>query len=269
MTYSCEAQLERDGTTLHYDVTGSGRPLVLLHAGIADRRMWDPQRSALCDQYRVIRYDMRGFGNTRLSSGPFAHHRDLVALLDELKAEQATLVGASMGGAVALNAALARPERVEALVLVDAAIHGYNDWSEEFRAFGRAEDDALDRGDLDAAVELNVRMWLDRPGRSPVSAEAVSLVRTMQRRAFELQLAEPRAEEETLEPMADERLHEVNVPTLVVTGEDDAPDFQKIAERLAHAIPHTRTGVIQGAAHLPSLEQPDAFNRMLVDFLED
>jgi pimeloyl-ACP methyl ester carboxylesterase len=173
-----------------------------------------------------------------------------------------------MGGAVALNLALERPDRVTALVLADAAVHGYRDWSDEMRAFGDAEDAALARGDLEAAVALNVRMWVDRPGRRGVRPELCNLVARMQRRAFERQLACPEADEQTLEPMAFDRLEEVDASALVLCGAEDAPDFLTLTDRLRTQLPRARPATIPGAAHLPSLERSGAFNAALTAFLD-
>src|SRR6266508_3963747 len=133
---------------LHYDDVGSGPAIVLVHAGIADSRMWDEQVAAFSDAFRVVRYDIAGYGRSPLRGGPFSHWRDLVALLDELGIEQAALVGNSFGGRIALDVAIAAPERVSALVLVAPGLGGW-DWSAEMRRFDELEDEALEAGDLD------------------------------------------------------------------------------------------------------------------------
>src|ERR671936_3184279 len=112
---------------LHYEVAGAGPPVVFVHAGIADSRMWDAQFASFADDFRVVRYDIAGFGRSPLRGGPFCHWRDLVALLDELRIEQAALVGNSFGGRIALDVAIAAPERVSALVLVAPGL-GRWDW---------------------------------------------------------------------------------------------------------------------------------------------
>jgi 3-oxoadipate enol-lactonase len=200
---------------------------------------------------------------------PCSHGRDLIALLQQLGIQQASLVGASLGGRVALEVAVAHPQVVSALVLADAALPGYA-WSDEIRAFGAAEDAALERGDLDAAVEANLRMWVDGPRRPPaaVDPEVREQVRQMQRRAFQLQLPVwEDADEDLLVSNFAERLHEVRASTLVVVGGEDASDFHHIAAQLARQIRGARHTVIPNAAHLPSLERPAAFNELVLRFL--
>ncbi|HMJ00544.1 MAG TPA: alpha/beta fold hydrolase [Gaiellaceae bacterium] len=254
---------------LHYEVAGEGPPVVLIHEGIADSRMWEPQWTSFPPTHRTVRYDMRGFGETPITPGSFSNARDLVGLLERLALGPAALVGVSLGGRVALEVAVARPELVSALVLVGAGLPGH-DWTEETQAGWAEEQAALERGDVEAAVELNLRMWVDGPGRSPsdVDAGVREQVAVMQRRAFELQLpVGDAAEEEPLVPDLAERLTEIRAPTLIVVGEEDRPDIHTIADRLAAALPHARRASIPATAHIPSLERPDEFDRLVLEFL--
>jgi pimeloyl-ACP methyl ester carboxylesterase len=116
---------EVNGATIYYEVVGEGEPLVLVHAGIADSRMWEGQLTAFADRYRVLRYDMRGFGRTAMVEGTFSHHEDLRGLLDFLGLDRAHLVGCSMGGGAVLDFALEYPDRVGNLVLVGSAVGGF------------------------------------------------------------------------------------------------------------------------------------------------
>ena len=254
---------------LHYEVAGEGPPVVLVHEAIADSRMWEPQWSTFPPVHRTVRYDMRGFGETPISPGSFSHARDLVGLLERLALGPAAVVGCSLGGRVALEVAVARPELVSALVLVDPGLPGH-DWTKETQAGWAEEEAALDRGDLDAAVELNLRMWVDGPGRSPgdVAAGVRERVAVMQRRAFELQVpVGDEAEEEPLVPDLAQRVTEIGVPTLIVVGEEDRPDMHAIADRLAGSIPHAQRATIPATAHIPSLERPEEFDRIVLEFL--
>jgi pimeloyl-ACP methyl ester carboxylesterase len=227
--------------------------------------MWEPQRAALeAAGHRVLAPDLRGFGERPLDAGPYSHVDDVRVLLDG----PAAVVGASFGGRVALDLALASPELVERLVLAGAAVAGW-EVSEELEAGWREEEEALERGALDEAAEANLRLWLDR-GRPPgaVAPGVRDLVRRMVLRSFELQLPAGDAAVATwMEPPALERLEAVLAPTLVVVGADDVADFRAVAEHLAGRIPGARLEVVEGAAHLPSLERPEAFNRLLLDFL--
>jgi 3-oxoadipate enol-lactonase len=255
---------------LYWEEAGDGPPVVLVHEAIADSRMWDPQWETFPKAHRTIRYDLRGFGRSPLEPGAYSHARDLVELLDELGLERTALVGGSLGGRVALEVSVAQPERVDKLVLMDPGVPGH-DWSEETRAGWAEEEAALERGDLEAAVEVNLRMWVDGPGRSPDEVDTAlrERVREMQRRAFELQVpVDEAADEDLLVANVLERAGEVTAPTLVLTGDKDRSDMQAIADRLAAEMPNARRASIAGAAHIPSLERPEEFDRLVLDFLE-
>jgi pimeloyl-ACP methyl ester carboxylesterase len=254
---------------LHHEVAGDGPAVVLLHSTVCDSRMWDAEFAALAERYRVLRYDLRGFGRSPLPPGPWSSVDDLRGLLDEEGMDRAALVGLSGGAATALDFALAEPERVRGLVLAAPAIGGL-DWSEEVRRFGEEEDALVDAGDLDAAVELNLRMWVDGPRRGPdaVDAGVRSKVGEMQRRAFEVQLASEPGEHRRLQPPAVERLEEVTTPVLVLVGDADVPDVLERAELLAGRIPGARQVVLPKTAHMINLERPDEFLALVLDFLE-
>jgi 3-oxoadipate enol-lactonase len=244
---------------LAHDVAGEGRAVCLIHSGVCDRRMWEPQWQALAARFRVVRPDLRGFGETALGEGPFDHAGDVLELLDRLGIEQTALVGSSLGGRVALEAAAAQPERVERLVLLCTGLRDLP-LSEDAIRFAEEEEALLERGDVDGATELNVRTWLgpDAP------AETRELVREMQRHAFELQLVAPDIEDP---PPRELPLERVAAPVLVVSGGRDLHHFQAIAEHLARDLPDARRVPLEWAAHLPSLERPDEVTRLLLDFL--
>jgi pimeloyl-ACP methyl ester carboxylesterase len=229
--------------------------------------MWEPLAERLVAAgHRVVACDLRGFGRSPLPPGRFSHAADLVELLDELGIDRAAVVGASWGGKVTLELALRAPERVSAIALLDSALDEF-EASDELEAFGADEAAAFEAGDLDAATEANVRMWIDRPGRSGVDPAARELVRAMQRRAFEVQDGVD-AEEIELDPPVARRLGEIRVPALVVVGEEDVEDFQRLAGRLAGELPRAGGVVrIAGAAHLPALERPAQVAAVLVPFL--
>jgi 3-oxoadipate enol-lactonase len=239
---------------------------------VGDRGLWDGQVEALAERRLVIRPDLRGHGESSLPGGPFSYVDDLRALLDHLEIAEASLVGNSFGGRVALDFALAHPERVRALLLIAPALTGW-EASPASEAFDEEEDALLDAGKIDEAVELNLRTWLDGEGRgpAPVPPETRERLAAMQRRAFETILAAyealtPPGPVAWSEPPARARLGEIAAPTLVVAGEHDLEDFRAIAELLAWEIP-AADSVTMDTAHLPALEAPDEFNRIALDFL--
>lgn len=145
---------------LDYETAGEGQPLVLIHAGIADRRMWETQVEPFATHFQVVRYDMRGFGQSSVATGRYAHYQDLADLLDHLGIAQAVLVGYSKGGAVAIDFALAYPERVKALVLVASAVHGLQIETNPLPQESALEA-AEEAGDLPLVSELEVQVWID------------------------------------------------------------------------------------------------------------
>jgi pimeloyl-ACP methyl ester carboxylesterase len=195
--------------------------------------------------------------------------------LDVAGVESATLVGASFGGQISIDFAMAHPGRVARLVLAAPALGGY-EWSEQVQHFGGREDALLEAGDIDAAVELNLELWVDGPRREPgaVPAAVRSFVGEMQRNVFEIPLAafeqeDPPMPIESTEAPAATRLGEIQAPTLVLVGDEDVSDFLEIAERIGKAIPRARKVVIPGAAHLLSLERPEEFADHLIGCLKE
>jgi 3-oxoadipate enol-lactonase len=252
--------------TLHHVVRGEGPDVLLVHAGIADSRMWEPLAGRLVEAgYRTIAPDMQGFGRTALSPGVVSNAADLVALLDELGSTEAAVVGASFGGRVALELALRAPERVRALALLGSSLDAF-EWSDELEVFDAEETAALEREDVDDAVRANLRMWVTRRGRAADPA-VVELVAAMQRDAFEAQIGVEADLEENDPPVAT-RLGEIAAPALVVVGADDVADFHGLARTFAAELPNAEPVVtIAGAAHLPALERPDDVAAVLVPFL--
>jgi 3-oxoadipate enol-lactonase len=246
--------------TLPHWVDGDGPPLVLVHAGVADHRMWEPLVPLLTDRHRVVRYDLRGFGEAPAPSQEFSASDDLAELLDALEIDRAELVGCSNGGRVALQFAIERPERVTRLTLLSASLPEH-DWSADVIAVWEAEEAAAD---LDAVVEGNVRAWLAGPRRrlEDLDPGLRALAADMARKTEEGYLA-AEAEERTPAPPLGERLGAVTAPALVVDAELDFPDYAAIADRIAAGIPGARRATIDGAGHLSPLERPEAVAALL------
>ncbi|MFC9791921.1 alpha/beta fold hydrolase [Streptomyces sp. NPDC127584] len=249
--------------TLSHDLAGQGPSTVLLlHSGVCDRRMWDGQVPVLAAAgHRVVRCDLRGFGDTPVDA-VHVHADDVRDLLDHLGIERAAVVGASFGGTVALELAVRHPGRVASLALLASGIPGFEP-GEELRAWGDREDALLEAGDLDGAVELNVDTWLG-PEAGP---GARALVREMQRHAFEVQLAAPEEFDPVTPAIGPGDLTGIGVPALVVTGAHDLADFRAVADDLTRLLPGARRVDLDWAGHLPALERPDETARILADFL--
>jgi pimeloyl-ACP methyl ester carboxylesterase len=250
-----------------HDVQGEGPPVVLLHAGLTDSRLWEPQLRSFPQSHSVLRVDLPGFGNSPFETNPVSFRGAIRDVMAAEGIDQAALVGVSLGGNTALELALESPEQVSALVLVGAGLPDHQ-WSEEVTSFFAAEEAALERGDLEAAVDANLRMWFAGPHRSldDLDPAMCELVGEMQRQAFRQQKGHDDVRMLRLEPPASERLGDVKVPTLVLTGDDDVADIHRIGDRLAAGIPGAERATIAGAAHLPSLDCPEEFDRIVLDF---
>jgi 3-oxoadipate enol-lactonase len=251
---------------LAHEVAGSGPALLLVHAGIADRRMWDGQVGPFAGAgWTVIRADLPGFGETPRPAAPVALWATLGDLLDHLGVERAAVAGASLGGRAAVDLALAAPDRVRALVLVGSSLAGHR-FAEPalFELWDRSEA-ALERGDHEEAARVEIGTWVAGMGRGPeaVDPEVGRRVRQMLLAAYahgEASLEEP-------DPPAATRLGELAVPTLVVVGEHDRPDIHAMADAMAGGIAGAERVVLAGTGHLPNLERPAAFNRVVLEFL--
>ncbi|HEY3522822.1 MAG TPA: alpha/beta hydrolase [Candidatus Limnocylindrales bacterium] len=264
--------LELPGARLAYDVAGEGSAIVLLHAWIADRRMWDPVVPALARRRRVVRYDARGFGETIATAAvPYSNRADLVALLDHLDIERAAVVGASGGGTIALDTALAFPDRVSAVVSVAGGISGFDGGSTPDEEPAFAESERLEEArDWDALVELEMRIWVDGLGRGPDRIPDVRRqVAEMDREVYRRHADDDLSGMTPLEPRATGRLRDVRTPALALVGELDTSGARATARRLAAEIPNVRLEVWPDVAHMPSMEHPERFVRLVEEFLDD
>ena len=245
-----------------HDDAGSGDPVLLLHAGVADRRVWQAQWDPLATRFRVIRCDLRGFGDTPIPPGRYSNVDDVVTLLDHLGVERTALVGSSFGGRVALEIAATHPDRVSRLVLLCSAFAGL-DPTPDAAAFDEREEALVEADDLDGLVELNVATWL-----GPEADDAArDFVREMQRHAFEVQLA---ADAEPMQPemvSVDVDPARIACPAVVVAGRHDMDHFQAIAAHLAETMPRARLVELTWAGHLPGLERPGETADLIIESL--
>lgn len=249
---------------LPYDSAGSGPALILLHAGVCDRGMWAAHLEPLAAAgFRAVALDLPGFGEAEIPPGEQAAWLDVVETMDELGIERATLVGSSFGAAVAMRVAAVEPARVSALALFSVEDPGA-DPSPELAALWEAEDEALERGDAEAAIALNVEAWT-MPGAEPQLRERLA---ASQRRHLARALEED--SEHAPDPLEEDPglIASIRVPTLLAAGEHDMVDFRTAADSLAATMPATQVLRVEGAGHLAPLETPQEFRRQLLAFLE-
>ena len=245
-----------------YDVAGSGPTVVFLHGGFMDRRSWDHQLASFARQFRVVRYDIRPFGESSRPEKPYSVPDDLLRLLDHLKVDRAHLVGHSFGGGVALDFALLHPDRVDRLVLVAAPPGGFAPPEDERKLAG-AVFAAVKNGD-----DAIVKAWLDHPmwtvsrARPAVMKELEASTR---RNLAPFRMAF--APYVPVTPPAVERLASVRAPTLVIIGDRDMPSIRQSAELEAKQIPGATLKIVAGADHALPLGWADDFNAAVIDFL--
>lgn len=280
-------QLRVGDSRLAYDEAGTGLVVVFSHAGLADRRMWGRQFADLARDHRVVRYDWRGVGESDGAAGSVAHHEDLLGLLDALHVDRAVLVGCSMGGAHALDAALVAPERVSGLVLISSGLSGHV-WPAEMAEFvGPAvaaavpgdrlatyrvgAGDGVDPDDVLAMALVQAGLMVAGPDRSPgdVDPQVWALAVDMLCGVLAREWRDGSPRERHPQPPASGRLHQVGVPTVVVNALLDLPWVQQVADRLTVGIPDARRVDVAGAAHLAPLEAPVEVNRAVRDLVRE
>jgi 3-oxoadipate enol-lactonase len=265
---------EVNGTSLYYEVAGEGHPLVLNHGGLVDHHLWDDQFDAFAQHFKVIRYDIRGFGASgMLSKGmePYSMERDLHSLLQFLGIEKTYVLGLSLGGTLAIDFTLQYPEMVDALITVGSGLSGF-EWGEpdqELMAKFAAMEEAFKSGDIARSVEISLQLWTDGPYRTPqqVDPQVRERVRVMTTHNYERGDDED-VQPQEMEPPAAGRLSEIHVPVLIIVGGQDAEAILKIADTLEKSIAGAKKVVIPGAAHHPNMEKPQEFNRAVIEFLE-
>ena len=261
-------EIEIGGAVLTGLEQGEGLPVVFLHAGVCDKRMWLSQMQAVADAgWHGIAYDRRGYGETTSPDEAFSHLDDLEAVLDALDIHAAVLVGCSMGGGLAVDFALANPGRVIGLVLIGTSITGAP-WSanEAEKMIEAAEEDAWERGDLDMLNRVQAHEWLDGPRTA--SGRVGGAARTLFLDMNALALNKPPLTLEQESPAAWPRVGQVGAPTLLMVGDEDFSALIDRHEHLSEEMPNAFAAVLEGVAHIPSIEKPELVNSMLLQFLD-
>ncbi len=258
--------LETNGARIYYEVEGSGEPVVLIHAGVANLRMWDEQVKALRDAYRVIRYDTRGFGATETDAVEFSNRADVAALLDHLGDSSAHIVGLSRGGSIALDFALEYPDRVRSLIVAAGGISGYELPDEADASVFEEPEKLLEAKDWEGISEWETAYWADGPGQPKDRVDPALRARVHEWILTNYQAQKEEGTPQPLDPPAVGRLSELRAPLLVIIGTLDEPGTQQSMHHLAKLVPGARLEVFEGAAHMINLEQPDRFNALLREF---
>ncbi len=260
--------IQADKAMIYYELAGAGQPLVMIHAGVADSRQWNNEFPYFAQSFRVLRYDMRGYGKSLPVDGEYSNLGNLKTLLSYLQLrEPLILVGCSMGGTLSMDFCLAYPDRVRALVMVGSGPSGL-----ELDVPGHPQEEAAaaayKAGDLDLVAELEAQIWFDGMGRTPNQGnqEMRSLAREMNRLALAHDAQQLGKRVADTDIPAVNRLAELEIPVLVIIGENDIPYLRAAADTMVENIASSRKVIIGDSAHLPNMEHPSEFRRALDSF---
>jgi pimeloyl-ACP methyl ester carboxylesterase len=258
-----------DNAQIYYETRGKGVPFVMIHAGVADSRQWNNEFAFFGQSCRMLRYDMRGFGKSQPVAGDFRPLDDLVGLLERLKFNQpAVLMGCSMGGGLAMDYALTYPGRVRALIMVDSGPGGLELEVPESPKYKEAER-AYEAGDLERVAEIETQIWFDGVGRTPEQVNQ-AMRKLLNEMAYNDAVSEARQLGKRLPNTAApafDRLGELKIPVLVIVGAHDTPYSLAAADYMMEKLPAASKAIIQDAAHLPNMDQPEEFQRIVEEFL--
>ncbi len=259
-----------DGAHIYYEIAGKGTPFVMIHAGVADRRQWNNEFAFFAQGYRVVRYDMRGYGKSEPVDGEFSHMSDLVSVLNTLEfQEPLVMMGCSMGGGLAMDFALRHPSRVKALIMVGSGPSGLELDVPTPTKFAEAEK-AYQAGDLDLVAEIETQIWFDGTDRTPeqVNQAMRKLAFEMNRKALDHEAKELGKRLPNTETPAFDRLIDLDIPVLVIVGAHDTPYILAAADYMIEKLPSARKVTIEDAAHLPNMDHPEEFQKTVKNFLE-
>lgn len=257
---------EVNGTSLYYEVTGTGFPIVLIHGGSLDTRIWHDQVLRFAQHYQVLRYDLRGYGKSAVpTEQPYAHTDDLQGLLNSLGITQTHIIGHSIGGGIAIDFALAHPDATASLVLLDSSLSGYQ-WPSALTTETRAVRDLALGGDMQDAKQR----WMQNAVFAPALEQPEVASRLTQIIADYSGWGWLHANPvQPPDPPAIGQLGRVTVPTIVLVGERDTPYNHEIADIIQQGIPSADKVVIPGVGHMPSMEYPERFNDVVLKFLAE
>jgi pimeloyl-ACP methyl ester carboxylesterase len=258
---------EVNGTRLYYELAGEGDPIVLINGFTLDTRMWDDQFLEFSKQYKVLRYDVRGHGKSaKPSDEEYTDPDDLISLMKYLDISHAHIIGLSMGGSIAIDFTLSYPEAVDSLVVVDSTLSGYT-WTERYGESLRSIWTTCKEQGLEAAKA----QWLDfeifcTESENPRAYQGLKEI-IDDYSGIHFLYGVPGYRVKVKDPPIANRLADIHVPTLVIVGERDSPDFHIIADLIVGDAPRARKFVIPRVKHMANMEDPVTFNKEVLSFL--
>jgi pimeloyl-ACP methyl ester carboxylesterase len=263
--------VEFDGARLEFDVAGEGPAVALLHPGLWDRRTWDDQFRVFSQSYRVLRHDARGYGrSSRPEHGrPYSHVEDFMAVMDAAGVDRGALIGCSMGGRIALDASLAHPDRVSALVLIAPGVSGVEEGTPEEEAWYAEHyapiQDAIGSGELERAQDLALDTFWATLGTADLAGARIREIAFANLHTLTMD----ESGEGELEPPAIDRLEAVAATTLILPADHDPPWTSRICQLLAERIPDARLVQIPDVDHVVNMRKPTEFNDVALTFLSE
>ncbi|HPC95250.1 MAG TPA: alpha/beta hydrolase [Sedimentisphaerales bacterium] len=256
--------LDIDGARIYYEDRGAGEAVIMIHGFAMDRRIFDMQFELFAERFRVVRYDLRGFGRSDLPTGPYSTLDDLRIMMDRLGIEKACIIGLSLGGSLAVEFALTCPQRVTGLVLAGSTLRGYpysDAYVQEFLYYRKI---ARRQGIAVAQTEMLGNPLLRSIAKKPeLFVHIQAMIRDYS--GFHWLRHDPHR---VFYPPAIERLGEITCPVQIIIGQHDVDDLQGVARRLIREIRHARCSVLPGVGHIVNMEAPERFNEIVLEFLD-
>jgi 3-oxoadipate enol-lactonase len=248
-----------DGGKLFYEIAGKGENIVLLHDGMVNHRIWDEQFPVLAKNYRVVRYDRRGYGKSTDPQTKYSHIDDLNQVFIQLKVDKAIVFGMSSGGGLAINFALTFPEKVKGLVLVGSVVSGFGYTSHMTTRGGH-----MNPAEMSDPIKLEKYFVMDDPyeiysGNTKAKEKVMTLLPYFGR--------DNKVPTKPPEKVAVKCLSEIKVPTLILVGEHDIPDVHAHAGAINAGIQNSKREIIPNSGHLIPIEQPTLFNEAVMNYL--
>lgn len=249
-----------------FDVFGHGRPVLFLHSGLTDRTMWTPQIETFASRFTCFFVDLPGFGASPTPVSPFVYAESIAHFIETVIGQPAALVGSSFGAGIAFDTAQIAPEWTGPLALVSRASTAENEPSAALQAVWRDADEAWERGERDRAVEIEIEAWVDGQGRPGGTADPAirDWFLHANRSVWERHAVSPPPAQELDMAVDYQRIQQ---PVLLIDGPYDLTDVHAANRTMLKRLPAAEYVSIAGTAHFPSVERPDEFDRIVLDFL--
>jgi 3-oxoadipate enol-lactonase len=254
-------------TQLYYEVKGKGESLLLIHGLPIDSGMWDDQFDELSNYFKVIRFDLAGYGKSGVHDEDYSLIEDIKSLLDYLNIKRTSIIGFSVGGQISLDFSVQYPEMVESLILASTGLNGWSTFSREREEFNQELNSYYQNYEKEKAINLMTKGWVAGPFRTleNINEEVRDQFSKMVNNTFSKQRGKGSLQASTIKVM--DNLDKIHFPTLLITSEFDFPEFNEIASFFNSKIKGSKIVMISGTAHMLNMERPNEFNEAVINFL--